>query len=90
MGGVEFALHAFLATSDVRAIASRSIGDDASSLPGLVAILISGFFYAYIVNVLQERQKMCDERDAGILAAVAWMAGVVHMISALWKVWRRE
>ena len=43
-----------------------------------------------MVNVLQERQKMCDERDAGILAAVAWMAGVVHMISALWKVWRGE
>lgn len=67
-----------------------AIGDDASSLPGLFAILISGFFYAYMVNVLQERQKMCDERDAGILAAVAWMAGVVHMISALWKMWRGE
>ena len=69
--------------------ANVALGDDAAAMPGILAILISGCFYAYVVNVLQERQKLCGERDAGILAAVAWLAGVLHMVGALWASWRR-
>lgn len=69
--------------------ANVALGEDASAMPGVLPVLIAGIFYAYLVGVLQERQKMCADRDAGLLASVAWLAGTTHMVRALWTWWRR-
>lgn len=69
--------------------ANVALGEDATAMPGVLPVLIAGTFYAYVVNVLQERQRMCAERDAGLLAATAWLAGTTFMVRALWTWWRR-
>lgn len=56
------------------------------SLAGSLAY--SGFHLVVVLQAAQGRHLLCGERNAAVLAAIAWIVGVYAMLQSIWRGWR--
>lgn len=52
-------------------------------------LMFGGFHLVVVVQGAQGRHLLCGERNAAVLAAISWMAGLRAMLKAIWRGWRR-
>lgn len=70
--------------------ANMALVDDLPLDGGVGGLLMfGGFHLVVVVQAAQGRHLLCGERNAAVLAAISWMAGLRAMLKAIWRGWRR-